>query len=197
MKKKIRIAHVKDAEELLKIYAPSIIDSPISFETEVPSVKEFSERMTETLKRNPWIILEVGAQIAGYAYAAPYRARKAYQWSVELSVFLAPMFHRQGLGKVLYGALIEILKNQGYLNAYGIITLPNQASVALHESLGFKNTGIYEKVGFKCGAWRDVGWWHKSLAEYSVPPPQLISFNSKLFEKSLSTFLNENNLNHD
>jgi phosphinothricin acetyltransferase len=118
---------------------------------------------------HPWLVEEAGGELVAYAYACPHRARTAYRWSVEVSVYVAAGRHRQGHGRRLYEALIEDLRERGYHVACAGITLPNEASVALHEGLGFEPVGIYRRIGWKLGAWRDVGWWELQLAPPDAP----------------------------
>ena len=150
--------------------------SPISFETVAPDAAEMASRIAATLPRYPWLVCEVGGVVAGYAYASQHRVRAAYQWAVDVAVYIDSRYHRQGLGRALYVALFRLLARQGIYNAYAGITLPNAKSVGLHEALGFVPVGVYREVGFKCGRWLDVGWWQLALmpkpaAEPPAPTP--------------------------
>ncbi|WP_435177238.1 GNAT family N-acetyltransferase [Halorussus sp. AFM4] len=109
-------------------------------------------------------------EIAGYAYAGRHRKRDGYRWSVDVSVYVAERHRRKGVARGLYQSLFEVLRLQGFHNAYAGIALPNEASVGLHESLGFEPVGVYESVGYKRGAWRDVGWWQLALRDRSERP---------------------------
>lgn len=169
---RIRLAKAKDAEQILAIYAPFVTDMPTTFETVVPSLVEMQSRISETLEGLPWLVCAEDHQIAGYAYASPHRSRSAYQWSVDVSVYVAQDFRRRGIGKELYRNLFKILATQGYYNAFAGISLPNPGSIALHESLGFQAVGIYRNVGFKLSAWHNVGWWQQTLQPHSPEPPQ-------------------------
>jgi len=155
----IRFARPEDAQGMLDIYAPIVRDTIISFETEAPTVEEMRERVKKTLPTHPWLVYEHGGRIAGYAYASRHRERLAYQWSVDVSCYVHPQFRGQGIGAKLYRALLQILKRQGFQSAYAGIALPNEASVRLHESVGFARVATYHEVGYKKGAWRDTGWW--------------------------------------
>jgi phosphinothricin acetyltransferase len=159
----IRSATPDDAEALLAIYRPFVLDTAISFELEVPSLEEFRGRIERALEGWAWLVAEHDRRILGYAYATPHRSRGAYRWSVEPSVYVAAGSHRRGIGKSLYEALMPILADKGYCNAYAGITLPNDASVALHRRLGFQPVGVFRSVGHKLGAWHDVSWWHLRL----------------------------------
>lgn len=161
----IRPAQAEDAAALLSIYAPYVEETAISFEAEPPSLEEFRARMGPL----PWLVARREGLALGYAYAAKHRERAAYAWSVEVSVYVARDHHRQGIGRALYTELLGVLRELGYCNAYAGITLPNPASVKLHESLGFEPVGVFKRVGYKMGQWRDVGWWQLQLACPDVP----------------------------
>jgi Sortase and related acyltransferases len=162
----IRPARLSDSEAIAEIYAPYCTDTVISFEIEAPPVDEIRQRMEKVMKSLPWLVEERDGKVVGYAYASPHRERLAYQYSVEVSVYIDKNYHKQGIGKALYMQLFEQLRELGKFNALAGITLPNQASVGLHEHLGFLHTGTYSKVGYKFGAWHDVGWWQLVLQPY-------------------------------
>jgi len=165
----IRLASSDDAADVAAIYAPYVRDTAITFEIEPPSADEMRDRIVKTLVGYPWLVCVQGAGVVGYAYAGQHRSRAAYQWSADVSIYVRTGAHRRGIGRALYTALLRMLPLQGYCNAYGGVTLPNPASVGLHESFGFRPVGIYERVGFKHGAWHDVGWW--ALRLQSPPRP--------------------------
>lgn len=176
MPHQIRLATAQDAAALAEIYGPIVASTPISFEIEPPDAAEMARRITETLVAYPWLVCQVLDRIAGYAYAARHRTRAAYQWSVDVSVYVHPGFRRRGIGRGLYTSLFEILAAQSYVNAYAGIALPNPGSVGLHESVGFQKVGVYRQVGFKLGIWHDVGWWQRALrppGEHPVAPRML------------------------
>jgi phosphinothricin acetyltransferase len=152
------------------IYAPYVAATPISFELVPPAVEEMARRIEDTLAALPWLVLDEGAGVVGYAYASAHRTRAAYRWSVDVSVYVAEAAHRRGVGRALYGTLLRLLVLQGYYQAYAGITLPNRASVALHEALGFRPLAVYQAVGWKLGAWHDVGWWHRPLKPLDASP---------------------------
>lgn len=161
---KIRTATTDDAEAIAGIYAPIVLATTISFEWDPPSVEDFRTRIAGTLSRYPWLVaLDAGGAVAGYVYASSHRDPPSYQWSVNTSVFIRDDSRGQGVGRALYAELFRQLVALGYYRAFAGIAMPNEASVALHESVGFRPLGVYEKVGFKFGAWRDVGWWQKEL----------------------------------
>lgn len=170
----MRIASETDADAIAAIYAPFVRETVISFELEPPAREEMRRRITDTLASLPWLVIERDEQILAYAYAGPHRTRWAYQWSVDVSVYVDSQAHRRGYGRRLYHALLNILRAQGYYTAYAGITLPNEASVGLHEAMGFRPIGVYHNVGYKMGRWWDVGWWGLPLRAYEPPagPPR-------------------------
>ena len=171
----LRLACADDAAQVQAIYAPFVRDTAISFEVEVPSVQEMQLRIENTLQQFPWLVCEHQGKIIGYAYGSPHRARAAYLWSVDVSVYVDPQYHRMGVGKALYHSLVEVLKLQGFCNAYAGVTLPNPASVGLHEAIGFQPIGVYEAVGYKSRSWHSVGWWQLALHEHSLNPAPPLS----------------------
>ena len=169
---RIRLAIASDAEAIAAIYRPIVEQTAISFEAIPPTTQDVARRVAETTTTHPWLVCERGGRIAGYAYASPHRTRAAYRWSVDTSVYVAQEHQRAGIGRGLYVSLFAILAAQGYFTAYAGIALPNPASVALHESVGFTPIGVYRRVGFKHGAWHDVGWWQLTLRELETPPTE-------------------------
>jgi L-amino acid N-acyltransferase YncA len=166
----IRLATPDDARAVHEIYAPMVRETAISFELEPPTVEEIQQRIVKTLEHWPWLVCEHDGGILGYVYASEHRSRPAYQWSVDVSVYVHAHAQRLGVGKALYRSLFALLALQSFYNAYAGITLPNPASVGLHESLGFQPVGVYHAVGYKLGAWHDVGWWQLALQECVIPP---------------------------
>lgn len=170
---RIRRATADDAAVIASIYAPYVLATAVSFETEPPGGEEMASRILAAGDAYPWLAaFEEGGPLLGYAYAAPFRARPAYRFAVETSVYVAEGAHRQGLGASLYRALLALVETQGFAQAIAAITLPNQASEILHEKLGFVRVGTYEKVGFKLCEWRSVGLWQRPLARLSGHPPE-------------------------
>ena len=186
----IRLANEKDAEDILSIYAPYIENTSYTFEIEVPTIDAFAKRINTYLINWPWLVCEVNGMIAGYAYATRYRERTAYQWSVETSVYVHNDFQKTGMAHALYDTLLNILKKQGYRNVYAVINLPNNKSVKFHESFGFSWFATYEKVGYKLGKWKDVGWWKLSINDYTDNPVAPIKF-SELNKEFLSGLFKE------
>jgi L-amino acid N-acyltransferase YncA len=168
----IRVACPEDAEAILAIYTPIVRETAISFEVEPPTYVEMHERIATTLRRLPWLVCERQGEVLGYVYASPHRARAAYQWSVDVSVYIQAKARRTGMGRALYHALFQLLSLQGFYQCFAGITLPNPASVGLHEALGFQPVGVYQAVGYKLGGWHDVGWWQRALQPRpSLPTP--------------------------
>jgi len=178
---KIRIAVESDAPAIRGIYAPFVERTAISFELQPPSIEEMARRISSTLPTYPYLVAERDGQVVGYAYASQHRAREAYRWSVDVTVYVSPQAHRSGIGRALYGRILPILQRQGFHAAYAGIALPNTGSVGLHESLGFMHIGTYPEVGFKNGKWHDVGYWRISLND-SLPPTPIVAFNSSMGE---------------
>jgi phosphinothricin acetyltransferase len=160
----LRLACPDDAESIARIYAPNVAGSVTSFEQRPPSAEETGERVSATLQATPWLVCEDGGEVIGYAYASAHRERAAYRWSLDASVYVAPGARRRGVGRALYTSLFALVRLQGYYAVHAGITLPNVASVALHEALGFLPVGVFRAVGHKLGGWHDVGWWQLELA---------------------------------
>ena len=171
----IRLADERDAAAVQAIYAPYVRDTAISFETEPPTVEEIARRIRSVLDHAPWFVCERDGAVIGYAYAARFHARAAYQWTVEVTVYVDRAHHRTSAGLTLYRVLLAALRLQGFRMAVGIITVPNPASIGLHERLGFRREGLLPAIGFKHGRWRDVGWWRLELQELPDPPQALRS----------------------
>ena len=168
---RIRLAAPADAAAIAGIYAPAVASRATSFEVDPPDGQEMARRVATTLERLPWLVCEEGGRVLGYAYASRHRDRAAYQWSVEVSAYVASSAHRRGVGRALYTSLFAILGALGYRNAYAGITLPNAASVGLHEAVGFTPVGVYRGIGWKMGAWHDVLWMERQLHDPGTPPP--------------------------
>ncbi len=189
----IRLATPEDAAGILAIYAPYIQNTSYTFETEVPSVQEFAERIRSYLVNWPWLVWEEEGKVAGYAYGARYRERVAYQWCTESSIYMHDDFQKAGIGRRLYATLIEILKRQGFRNVYAVINLPNEKSVAFHEKSGFTHFATYEQVGYKLGKWKNVGWWRLVLNEFGDEPAAPVKF-SALDKSFLPALLQEKSM---
>lgn len=161
----IRHATRADAAAALAIYAPIVRDTVISFEAEPPLESEFAERIETCNHTHAWLIAEADGALAGYAYGTSHRARHAYRYSTEVSVYIHEAHRGRGVGRRLYQRLFDELAALGYYHAYAGITLPNEGSTRLHAAVGFRHIGTFPRVGFKFGAWHDVSWWHRVLRE--------------------------------
>lgn len=171
---RLRLANAElDSPRVAEIYRPAVEGNFISFEESAPTADEMTNRMRKVLARMPWLVAEdETGRVVGYAYASPHRERAAYRWSVDISVYVDADWQRRGIGRLLYDDLLERLRGQGFVNVYAGVTLPNPASVALHEAIGMRRIGLYERVGYKLGEWRDVSWFGMRLAEPSDPPAE-------------------------
>lgn len=179
---KLRAATPDDAAAIAEIYAPFATASAVSFETEPPDAEAMRARIEAGGDLYPWIAAEAeDGMLLGYAYAARFRERPAYRFTVETTIYLRREASGLGLGARLYAPLLATLEAQGFTQAIAAITLPNPASVALHERLGFEPAGVYRQVGWKLGAWHDVGLWQRPLAAAEAAPneprpPRLADF---------------------
>jgi len=167
-----RLATPDDAAAIARVYAPYVTDGFVSFETEAPGEAEMRRRIESGGTLHPWLVVEIDCSVAGYASASPFRPRAAYRYAVETSVYLDPAHCGRGIGRPLYERLLALLERQGFAQAIGAVSLPNEASVRLHEALGFTQAGVYRQVGWKCGRWLDVGLWQRALAPATVPPTE-------------------------
>ncbi|MDX2169803.1 MAG: arsinothricin resistance N-acetyltransferase ArsN1 family B [Deltaproteobacteria bacterium] len=168
----LRTAQLDDAAAIAAIYAPYVRDTAITFEVDVPSEEEMRRRIARISRAHAWLVCTDGDAVLGYAYTSPHRERAAYRWAVDVAVYVHTEAQRRGIGRALYAALLPLATAQGYTAAYGGIALPNASSVGLHESLGFTPVGVYRAVGYKLGAWHDVGWWERALAPRDTPPAE-------------------------
>jgi L-amino acid N-acyltransferase YncA len=161
----------RDAAACAAIYAPHVEGSFVSFEERAPDAAELAARIRRVSATHPWLVAELGGEVVAYAYACPYRQRPAYRWAADVSVYVAAGRAREGIGRGLYAELFERLRRQRLRLACAGITLPNPASIALHETLGFTLVGVSRRIGWKQGAWRDVGWWQLELAPAGEDAP--------------------------
>lgn len=171
---RVRLATVDDAAAVLAVYAPYIEGTAITFETSVPAVESFAERMADVIGEYPYLVVERDGVIVGYAYAHRLGERGAYAWNVELSVYFAPNCQGRGWGSVLFWALVDLLSQQGVRNAYSLVTVPNEASRRLHAKLGFELMGIQRNAGYKSGAWHDVAWLRKAVGSFDDVPDAVV-----------------------
>jgi len=171
----IRWATDDDAAAMAAIYAPIVRATAISFEVDPPTAEEMAARVRATLAYAPWLVCARGEEVLGFAYASRHRERAAYRWSMDASVYVDEGARRRGVARGLYTSLFALLRRQGFYAVHAGITLPNAASVGVHEALGFEKVGVYRAVGYKLAAWHDVGWWQLALRErVGTPAPPLV-----------------------
>src|SRR5260370_25375695 len=172
-KTRLRLVSRDDAAQIAAIYAPFCSETAVSFETVAPDEGAIRERIRAVTDRYPWLVAVSEEDVVlGYAYAGKHRERSAYRWSVDFTAYLAPAAKRRGIGTKLYTALAEICRQMGYYRAFAAITLPNEASIRLHEKIGFRPIGVYQRVGFKLGKWHNVGWLSLDLLPESDSPSE-------------------------
>lgn len=161
----IRTATAADAAVLRELYRPYVETTAISFELEVPSIEEFQRRISVAVEGWSWLVAEVDGRQVGYAYASAHRARAAYRTSVETSAYVHEDYQRQGIGRTLYTQLLNELNERGFASAFAAITLPNEASVSFHKTMGFEPIGVFPRVGRKFEAWHDVAWFYRPIRD--------------------------------
>jgi len=159
----VRAATTDDAAACAAIYAPYVTGSVITFESDPPDGVTMAQRIADAQRAHAWLVAERDGAVVGYAYAGPWKARSAYRWSAEVTVYVARDAHRGGVGRALYAALFDRLAERGYRTLVGGVTLPNDASVGLHRALGFEPVGTFTRIGWKLGEWRDVHYLVKHL----------------------------------
>ncbi len=173
----VRLAKASDSEGILKIYAPYIRDTVVSFETEVPTIDEFASRIEKITSVYPFLVYEIDDEIVGYAYASKHRERAAYLYDVDVSVYVLSGFHGSGVAHILYNCLFALLNKLGYKNAYAAYTEPNIKSMKFHNKFGFTSIGTHFKTGYKFGQWYDVTWLQKNISEYEINPQKPLTIN--------------------
>jgi len=187
----IRFVQDTDIQDIIQIYAPYIKDTAITFEYEIPTYHDMLKRVQNISQTYPYIVYLSNQQVIAYAYAHAYSERAAYQWSVELSIYVHKDHLRQGIGQILYNALLDLLKAQNIHTVYACITSPNDNSDHFHQALGFKAIGHFTKAGFKLGKWRDVTWYEKTILDYEEQPRPMIpiqDLNSKIIHDLLQKY---------
>ena len=183
---RIRAATSDDAAAISGIYAPYVTASAVSFECEPPDRSEIASRMDAGANLYPWLAAEEDGTVLGYAYGAAFRTRFAYRFTVETTVYLREGAQGRGIGRLLYAPLLELLERQGFTQAIAAIALPNEASVKLHERLGFRHAGTYGQVGFKLGRWWDVGLWQRALASPPGEPEEPLPLDRVAWPEAVS-----------
>ncbi len=188
---KIRTAQIEDARELLAVYAPYVEKTAVTFEYEVPSLAEFSERVRRTLEKYPYFIAECEGEIAGYAYAGSFHERAAYDWACEVSIYLRQDRKRQGIGRKLYDALEGTLKAQNIQNLYACIAYPDpedeyltRDSVRFHEHMGYHLIGEFHQCGYKFGRWYHMVWMEKHLGNHEADPKKVRPFREVIRDRN-------------
>lgn len=185
MSMRCRPAAPADAPRLVEIYAPYVAHTAITFATVPLTAEDFLHKMNGPY---PFLVCEENGLVLGYAYAAPYRAKEAYRWDVELSIYVDAGAHRRGVGRRLMGCLLALLRIQGYRNAYSGVTLPNEKSIGLHRAFGFKEIGLLENTGYKLGKWHSVAWLRLPLGDFDGAPAEPLPL-SQLSEKQIMHIL--------
>jgi phosphinothricin acetyltransferase len=161
----------RDATACAEIYSPHVEESPVSFEEGAPDAAEMAARIERYGRSHAWLVAEREGWVVGYAYATAFNERPAYRWSASVSVYVAEEARGSGVGRALYEALFDRLRERGFRMACAGITLPNEASCGLHQSFGFELVGVNREIGWKQGAWRDVGWYQLELVPAGEGPP--------------------------
>jgi len=185
----IRIATAGDAAACHDIYAPAVLHSAITFETELPGNQAMADRIEARLAHYPWLVFEDEGQVLGYTYAGRFRERAAYDWIAETSVYVHENARRRGIARRLYTCLLDVMQMQGFNQAVGAITLPGESSVAMHGALGFQPAGVWRHCGYKLGQWHDVGLWQRELAVPANPPPAIMPFARMRHDSALQVRL--------
>lgn len=173
MKRSIRLAIAEDSKDILDIYSYYVRRTPVSFETEVPELPDFTSRIESITADYPYLVYVIDGKIAGYAYASRHAEREAYRYGVDVSIYISQPYHGSGIAYKLYSCLFDILRELGYFNAYAIITVPNAQSENFHRKFGFSVIGTCHKTGYKSSAWHDVLWMEKHLREHYANPAPL------------------------
>lgn len=168
----VRDAAAADAAACAAIYAPYVRETTVSFELEPPTPAQMAERIAAAQTVHAWLVLEADGRVVGFAYGLRFSARPAYRWSVEVSIYLDRDRQRTGGGRRLYQGLLARLAERGYRRAFAGMSLPNESSAGFHRALGFEPVGVYRRVGWKHGAWRDVAWVQRTIADGDDPPGQ-------------------------
>ena len=171
----VRAMREADLPAVCELINGYIRTTTINFRTEPQTVEEWRQDWQQLSPRYPWLVATLDGRPAGVAYAGPWKTRAAYDWCAEVTVYVAPDAHRRGIGRALYGRLLRSLDAQGYRTMVGVIALPNAASVALHEACGFEHAGTLRRVGYKHGAWHDVGFWQRQNGAAAGSPGPILT----------------------
>jgi phosphinothricin acetyltransferase len=188
----IRLATLDDSPAIADIYRPAVVERPSSFELIPPDAGEMARRIEANLQVAPWLVYEFAGEVIGYANGGIHRQRPAYRWTIETSIYIDPAAHGQGIGRKLYTALLTALGYQGFRTAVAGVTLPNDASVALHRKMGYTPVGVFHHIGHKFGGWRDVAWFELPLAAYEETPAEPRSMEELLADPAFTAILDTN-----
>lgn len=175
--KHFRLAHIDDAPAVQAIYAPIVRETPISFEYDPPDVGEIARRMEKVLASRPWLVCEEDGVVVGYAYANTFRERAAYNWGVEVSIYVRGDAHKRGIGRALYQTLFDVLRALNYCQVFAGATAPNESSERLHAAMGFELIARFPAAGYKFGKWHDVVFWRLALRDFPEPAPDIRNIN--------------------
>lgn len=189
----IRLATIADAEATLSVYAPYVLHSSATFEYEVPKMDEFKKKIEKITAQYPWLVCECDGGIVGYAYGSMHRDRTAYQWSPEATVYLDERFHRKGIARVLYSALFEMLKMQGYYTAFAGVLATNEKSVEFHRAMGFEDIGLFKNIGYKLGEWHTNLWMQYEIQKPILNPPVPIGIGEIVKTSTFEEIMNKAN----
>jgi len=173
----LRPAATADGAALCAIYRPYVMETAITFICKEPTSEGFSEKIASLMPQYPFIVCEESGKALGYAYASALRPHDAYQWDAELSVYVDIDHHGHGIGRKLYATLLDLLQIQGYQTVYGVLSLPNEKSLALHAAFGFETLGVFPKSGYKLDKWHDIIWLQKTLGDFPIDPKPPIPFS--------------------
>jgi len=190
----IRLATVNDAEGLLAVYKPYVETTASTFEYDVPSVDEFRKRINAIIPEYPWLVCEREGVIVGYAYAHKHRERVAYQWSPESTIYLSKEMHGTGIARIMYEAVFEILKLQGFINVFASVLSTNINSNRFHKAMGFEEIGLFKNIGYKYEAWHSNYWYQLSLSEHTLNPPAPKKMAEVVGDGNIETILKNANL---
>ena len=168
----VRDASERDGEACAAIYAPYVIDTAISFESDPPTGAQMAERIAAAARTHAWVVLEREGRVVGYAYGGPFNSRAAYRWSCEVSIYIERGRRRTGAGRALYEALFSRLAARGFCTVAAGMTLPNEASVGLHRAMGFEPVGTFRRIGYKHERWHDVAWCQRAIAAGEDSPAE-------------------------
>ena len=171
----IRIATQADGPAVAALYAPYVLGPGVSFELVPPDAETMAERIAATLPRHPWLVATRGGVPVAYAYGSVYGSRPAYGWTVETAIYVAASERGRGVGRVLYPALLDILRTQGYRSALARLALPNPGSEALHRAVGFVPVGVHPDAGYKHGRWHPIAYWYCALND-ADPPHEVVPY---------------------